>query len=277
MNRHACKHWLILGAFGASLLPGCASSNDHRAPVAAVGRPTGAATTPVAAGSPWAVMGGPAAPQSATTATAAATALAGATQAEQASVQVEPVADTGGPKAGLAPPAAGHEEAEVMVSNGSPVPAAQIGFEPGPAPGERATILPPPGAVAEPPARAMAKVIFPRGEPAPARRSFVDTTAAPCFNHAPDYNWIIGQVEYSRISKEWRLRYASVDEPDQYGGHLTLIENHHVSLLHDGLYVHVRGHLVNEDSSGLGKAYYRIESFRGLDSANPVDAEAKPE
>src|SRR5262249_48796028 len=48
---------------------------------------------------------------------------------------------------------------------------------------------------------------------APARRkSFVDLTAAPCFGHAPDYSWVSGQVEYSRVRKEWRLRYASADE-----------------------------------------------------------------
>ena len=73
----------------------------------------------------------------------------------------------------------------------------------------------------------------------------MDLTAAPCFSHAPDYNWIIGQVEYSRIAKEWRLRYASVDEMDDHGGRVVLIENHHVSLLRDGQFIHAHGHLVN--------------------------------
>src|SRR5438067_1384359 len=66
---------------------------------------------------------------------------------------------------------------------------------------------------------------FPRAEPAPQRKSYVDLSAAPCFAHAPDYNWIIGQVEYSSIAKQWRLRYTSVDEVDRYGGRVALIEN----------------------------------------------------
>jgi hypothetical protein len=102
----------------------------------------------------------------------------------------------------------------------------------------------------------------PLPEPAAKRRSFVDLTAAPCFAHAPDYSWVSGQVEHCRIRKEWRLRYASVDETDRFGGRLTLIENEHLSYLTDGQYVRVAGHLITNDESDRGRAFYRIESFR---------------
>jgi hypothetical protein len=109
---------------------------------------------------------------------------------------------------------------------------------------------------------------FPRGEPAPGRKSYVDLSAAPCFAHAPDYNWIIGQVEYSSVAKEWRLRYASVDETDRYGGRVSLIENYHAGLLREGMYVQVRGHLVNPDNNSNRPTFYRIESYRNVDNPN---------
>jgi hypothetical protein len=104
------------------------------------------------------------------------------------------------------------------------------------------------------------------------RRSFVDLTAAPCFGHAPDYAWVSGQVEYSRVRKEWRLRYASVDETDRFGGRVTLIENEHLNYLADGQYVRVQGHLVNPNDPPGGSAYYRIEGFRLIDKPNMAAA-----
>jgi hypothetical protein len=109
---------------------------------------------------------------------------------------------------------------------------------------------------------------FPRTEPEPGRRSFVDLSAAPCFAHAPDYSWIVGQVEYSCVTKEWRLRYASVDEVDRFGGRVILIENHQVSYMVDGIYVQARGHLVNPKDNGSGPAYYRVESFQTVTNPN---------
>jgi hypothetical protein len=109
--------------------------------------------------------------------------------------------------------------------------------------------------------------LFPRAAPPPRRKSFVDTTAAPCFAHAPDYHWLRGQVEYSRILHGWRLRYASVDESDRFAGSVTLVENVHVGYLRDGEYVRVVGHLVNPEADGPAPAY-RIESFRVIDNPN---------
>jgi hypothetical protein len=127
---------------------------------------------------------------------------------------------------------------------------------------------------------AAATSLFPRGDSTPGRKCFIDSTAAPCFSHAADYSWIVGQVEYSRIAKDWRLRYASVDETDKFGGRVCLIENHHLTLLHDGQYVRVEGHVVNPDNAGTGPVFYRIESFQGVQDCNaaeqPVSAPNTP-
>ncbi len=110
--------------------------------------------------------------------------------------------------------------------------------------------------------------ILPAPEPPQRRRSYVDITAAACFGHAPDYAWVSGQVEYSRVRKEWRLRYASVDETDRYGGRLVLIENEHLSYLRDGQYVRLQGHLVNPNDASGSPAVYRIEAFKLIDKPN---------
>jgi hypothetical protein len=95
----------------------------------------------------------------------------------------------------------------------------------------------------------------------------VDVTAAPCFGHAPDYSWLSGQVEYSRLSMGWRLRYASVDEEDRYGGSVTLSENRDLDRLKDGQYILVRGHL-NSSGTSPNAQSFRVDSFQMIDNPN---------
>jgi hypothetical protein len=121
-----------------------------------------------------------------------------------------------------------------------------------------------------------APVAFPRANLSGPRKAYVDLSAAPCFAHSKDYQWIVGQVEYSNIAREWRLRYASVDEVDRFGGRVSLIENQHVSYLRDGMYIQVRGHLVNPNHTGNGPAHYRIEWFEAVKDPNVTLPPAQP-
>jgi hypothetical protein len=130
---------------------------------------------------------------------------------------------------------------------------------------------PPPAGGARAPARTAPKgtareggLLFPRGETGPARRSYADVTAAPCFAHGGDYTWLCGQVEYSRLSQSWRLRYASVDEPDRFGGSVSLAPNAKVQTLKDGQYVRITGHLIDRDAAGPAPGYQ-------VDSVDPVE------
>ncbi len=108
----------------------------------------------------------------------------------------------------------------------------------------------------------------PAGEEAsPARKSYVDITASPCFSHADDYRWLRGQVQYSPFNKTWRLRYASVDETDRYGGSVTLMSDRDLdNNLKDGQYVNVQGGLVDPEGKGVAPAY-RVESLQSLGKA----------
>jgi hypothetical protein len=96
------------------------------------------------------------------------------------------------------------------------------------------------------------------------RRSFVDTTAHPCFGHAADYSWVSGQVQILRLSKGPRLRYASIDEADPYGGSVTLVEDSRLAGLSDGQYVRVSGHLLNPEVSAIAPPY-RIDSIQPIE------------
>lgn len=92
-------------------------------------------------------------------------------------------------------------------------------------------------------------------EPGGVPSATVDAAAHSCFSHSGDYCELTGQIQHSRITKGWRLRYASVDEVDRYGGSVTLVEDAKLSGLNDGDLVHVRGRLVNHDESGIAPPY----------------------
>jgi hypothetical protein len=290
MKAKMIRHWLLLGACGACLLPGCSSTGhlfDPTGPVYSASHPGPASVTmapvvapcsvcsssataqparvtPVAVvaqnatGSPFATVQRPmVASQNAVVSTASAAGQAGTTMTFERSSASLAFVPSEGPEPTLA---------------GTQTAAARLGFEPSVPPGE---LLPPIQMDATPVVAAEAQSPMPRAEPGLSRRSFVDPTAAPCFGHAPDYSWITGQVEFCHITKEWRLRYTSVDEVDQYGGRIVLVENHHVSLLRDGQYVKLHGHLVNQDAVANGPISYRIESFEAVSRPNQEEADAE--
>lgn len=87
-------------------------------------------------------------------------------------------------------------------------------------------------------------------ESAPATK-LVDGTPG----HAADYTWLCGQVQYSRLSKGWRLRYAGVEETDAYGGSVTLVDDGRLANLKDGDVVRVQGHLENVSERSIAPHY----------------------
>jgi hypothetical protein len=111
------------------------------------------------------------------------------------------------------------------------------------------------------------RTAFPRGETVAARRSMVDLTASPCFSHAEDYSWLCGQVVSSRLCNGLRLRYASVDETDPYGGSVTLTGDSRLRDLKDGQYLRVQGSLCNANDKGISP-HYHVDSFTEINPAN---------
>ncbi len=95
----------------------------------------------------------------------------------------------------------------------------------------------------------------------PRRRSYADITAKPCFSHAPDYSWVQGELQYLHTRHAWRIRYASVDEDDNYGGGMTLIEAGPMDYYKDGQLVRIEGRPDNPDSKD---ASFRVSSIHVL-------------
>jgi hypothetical protein len=149
-----------------------------------------------------------------------------------------------------------------------PAPTAPVSMPAPRSPG--AITMPAPPATSTAPVNAPIQHVVPSrsslpGEPMPGRRAVIDITAAACFSKAEDYSWLQGQVEYSRLSKSWRLRYASVDEVDKFGGSVTLTGDL-LDELKDGQYLRVRGYLPNPDARGIAPAY-RVEACEPVEQS----------
>ena len=81
------------------------------------------------------------------------------------------------------------------------------------------------------------------------RRSFPDITARPEFNHTSDYGCLVGELHYAHQKNQWRLRYASIDEEDRYGGSVMLDGGDHMMKeCQNGMLVRVQGSMVDADS-----------------------------
>jgi hypothetical protein len=106
-------------------------------------------------------------------------------------------------------------------------------------------------------------VILPGGpkEERVPRRSFGDITASSTFGHAADYSWVSGELQFVHAHNAWRLRYASVDESDRYGGGVTLICTTPMTQFHDGQQVRIEGHV--QDSNPRDTTYV-VQSIQPL-------------
>ena len=93
------------------------------------------------------------------------------------------------------------------------------------------------------------------------RRSYADITAKPCFAHSPDYSWVQGELVRLHSHNCWRIRYASVDEEDKYGGGINLIETGPMDSFQDGQLVRIEGRPADPDNK---ESEYRVNSIHAL-------------
>ncbi len=93
------------------------------------------------------------------------------------------------------------------------------------------------------------------------RRSYADITAKACFSHAPDYTWLQGELVYLHSHNCWRIRYASVDEDDQFGGGVNLVETGPMDSFKDGQCVRVQGRPSDPQNK---ESEYRVTSIQAL-------------
>lgn len=79
------------------------------------------------------------------------------------------------------------------------------------------------------------------------------------YGHASDYSWVQGEVQHTR--KGWRLRYASLDETDTYGGSVTLADDPCLTQLKEGEIYTIEGRLQNPDTH-FGSPTYVVKELR---------------
>lgn len=97
-----------------------------------------------------------------------------------------------------------------------------------------------------------------------ARRTFTDITAHPKFAHDPNYHWLVGKLDYSKIQQAWTLRFASVEEDDRYGGSVTLMEPGEMKEFRSGQLVRVEGRMENPDDFHA-RPPFRVQSIRAVE------------
>ena len=52
-------------------------------------------------------------------------------------------------------------------------------------------------------------------KPEAPRTALSDADGTQAHAHAPDYTWLVGELQYLHVRKAWRVRYAPVDEEDR--------------------------------------------------------------
>ncbi len=77
------------------------------------------------------------------------------------------------------------------------------------------------------------------------------------FDHAGDYAWIVGQLQYLHGKRQWRVRYAPADVDDNFGGVVIITGiDHMADKFKDGATVRVQGQLIDSDGRKAAPEYH---------------------
>ncbi len=84
------------------------------------------------------------------------------------------------------------------------------------------------------------------------------------YGHDKEYNWLIGRLQRVHVrGGEWKIRYAPLDEIDQWGGSMVLAPDIRLEEFSDGELIYVEGEiLVERPSLYLAGPLYRIRTVR---------------
>jgi hypothetical protein len=83
-------------------------------------------------------------------------------------------------------------------------------------------------------------------------------------DHAPDYSWIQGRLEYSALSGGvWKVRYAPISADDEHGGSVILESAPDASRFQAGDTVYVEGRIIPSDQRrALHNPAYQVQRMR---------------
>lgn len=96
------------------------------------------------------------------------------------------------------------------------------------------------------------------------RRSYMDLTANSCFDHAEDYTWLAGELRFEPARQSWKLRYASAEEGDRYGGTVTIVGIEAITDAKSGNIVRVEGRL-DDSNRTESQPVFRVTSMKTVE------------
>jgi hypothetical protein len=117
----------------------------------------------------------------------------------------------------------------------------------------------------------------------PTQRRSQDIPAAPggkTYGHAEDYSWLIGRLQrISTPNDQWKIRYAPIDEEDQWGGSMVLAPDARLAKYTDGDVVYLEGQIIApRPSLYVTGPLYRLRMIRSFGaSLSAVERESVPE
>lgn len=87
-----------------------------------------------------------------------------------------------------------------------------------------------------------------RGVPPAVQESTGRPPSGGEMDHAPDYSWIQGRLEYSALSGGvWKVRYAPISADDEHGGSVILESTPDTDRYQTGDTVYVEGRIISND------------------------------
>lgn len=106
----------------------------------------------------------------------------------------------------------------------------------------------------------------------PAKSPIAEPEQIPEFAHARDYSWLVGQLQLVHSPQhQWKIRYAALDENEQWGGSMILAPDARLDQWKDGDMVYVEGEILSDRPSlYLAGPLYRIRCIRRAQDAPPV-------
>ena len=113
------------------------------------------------------------------------------------------------------------------------------------------------------PPKPIAKQTAPKQERPQVQQVEFEASAKASLGHAPNYRWLVGQLEQSESNHRWFIRYANPGERDTHGGRLELFCTGPMTGFHAGQVVRAEGELVDPAPLQTQSAY-RIRSLQAL-------------
>ena len=88
------------------------------------------------------------------------------------------------------------------------------------------------------------------------------------YGHDKEYKWLIGRLQRVHVrGGEWKIRYAPLDQIDQWGGSMVLAPDIRLEEFSEGDLIHVEGEiLVERPSLYIAGPLYRIHTVRPVNS-----------